>query len=296
MAPSSILKDEKKQQDSARGKSDGQFSAASRELITTSNSTKTAFGVEPSNRAYRLRLARYQTMAEEVVVFIREQRLKEGEKLNLLDAGMGKGRSMRYIDGAGVSEHIAFFGFDKNTERLASAYGRERWILKQCDVEVSGVPFDTAMFDIVICEQVLEHLANPGPVVEEMARVLRPGGLLIVGTPVFPPGLALVRRYVVPLFRRLVRQNGGHVQVFTYWSLRRLIGKNGRFSVRQTKGVRIASGGLLSLLEDYYWWYMLNRILGRLMPWLCPEIQVVARRQAATALHYCDPQTWESQP
>jgi len=291
MTHGSILESEVQLQVSARGKYDGQSSAASREPITSLNSTKTAFGVEPATRTYRLRLARYQTMAEEVVAFMREQRLKKDAKLNLLDIGSGKGRSMRYIEGFGVSGLITFFGIDKNLETLAGVYRSERWILKHCDVEARGIPFDTAMFDIVICEQVLEHLTNPGWVVEEIARVLRPGGLLIVGTPTYVPGLVLVRRYVVPLFRRLVRRNGNHLQVFTYWSLRELIGENGHFSVRRTKGVRIASGGPFSLLEDYYWWYKLNRILGRLMPWLCPEIQVVARRQAATVLRYCDPQT-----
>jgi len=41
------------------------------------------------------------------------------------------------------------------------------------------IPFEDNWFDIVVSNQVFEHVANPKPVLEEIHRVLKPGGALI---------------------------------------------------------------------------------------------------------------------
>ena len=46
-----------------------------------------------------------------------------------------------------------------------------------------GIPFDDASMDLVVFIEVLEHLKNPWRAVEEMRRVLRPGGHLLLTTP-----------------------------------------------------------------------------------------------------------------
>ena len=45
------------------------------------------------------------------------------------------------------------------------------------------LPFDTASFDVVTMLAVLEHLDHPKQIVTEIARVLRPGGRLILTVP-----------------------------------------------------------------------------------------------------------------
>jgi SAM-dependent methyltransferase len=42
-------------------------------------------------------------------------------------------------------------------------------------------------FDLVLCTQVLEHVQNPGRVVDECHRVLKPGGILIATAPAIYP-------------------------------------------------------------------------------------------------------------
>jgi SAM-dependent methyltransferase len=42
-------------------------------------------------------------------------------------------------------------------------------------------------FDLVLCTQVLEHVQNPGRVVDECYRVLKPGGILIATAPSMYP-------------------------------------------------------------------------------------------------------------
>lgn len=40
------------------------------------------------------------------------------------------------------------------------------------------LPLETASFDIVMCDNVVDHAENPRRIVEEICRVLKPGGLL----------------------------------------------------------------------------------------------------------------------
>lgn len=45
-----------------------------------------------------------------------------------------------------------------------------------------ALPYDDAAFDAVICVDVLEHVSDVGQVLNEVARVLKPGGLFLYDT------------------------------------------------------------------------------------------------------------------
>lgn len=45
------------------------------------------------------------------------------------------------------------------------------------------LPFDDAVFDAAHCERVLMHLDDPNAVLREMARVVRPGGVVVAAEP-----------------------------------------------------------------------------------------------------------------
>jgi len=51
------------------------------------------------------------------------------------------------------------------------------------------LPFPDGAFDKVICAEVLEHLADDSSAMAELARVLRPGGLLAISVPRYGPEL-----------------------------------------------------------------------------------------------------------
>ena len=52
---------------------------------------------------------------------------------------------------------------------------------------VLGLPFRDSSFDAVVCMSVLEHLRDLDRAITELARVLRPGGKLILGFPAKNP-------------------------------------------------------------------------------------------------------------
>jgi SAM-dependent methyltransferase len=58
------------------------------------------------------------------------------------------------------------------------------------DLNVFPYPFEDSSFDHVIMQDVLEHVREPVRVVEELHRILRPGGRLRLRTPHFSSALA----------------------------------------------------------------------------------------------------------
>src|SRR5688572_29924613 len=113
--------------------------------------SKMAFGVEPAERKFRLRLARYQGLAEAIAEYVRSTPPAPRERLQLLDIGVGNGRTFRYCEAAGVSDQIAFYGLDNSPRRLSSVYGGDRWKLSLADVQ-EPLPFPAGRFDLVVCE------------------------------------------------------------------------------------------------------------------------------------------------
>jgi len=48
---------------------------------------------------------------------------------------------------------------------------------------ITDIPAEDASYDLVLCSEVLEHTVDPGRAIEELARILNPGGRLILTTP-----------------------------------------------------------------------------------------------------------------
>lgn len=232
-----------------------------------------AFGVEPSDRAYRLRLARYPALADEVATLAR----RSAGTLRVLDVGCGRGRTLRYLEPTGVADRVALFGIDLDPRLPGRLHGFERWRAALADAS-RGLPFRDGSFDAVICEQVLEHMDDPQALFAECARVLRPGGTLLAGVPTFPPGLAALRG-AMGHGRDDAKHGHGHVQAFSAPSFRRAIERSGAFRVTSLRGFRSASGGLLAPLEDHRWWWRWNLWWGARCTWLCAEVQAVAARR-----------------
>jgi SAM-dependent methyltransferase len=86
--------------------------------------------------------------------------------------------------GSGAHGLIFFFGTRDGVgvDPLADHYKAlfPAWQGRARTIAVGGetLPFDDASFDIVLSDNVVDHAEGPAKIVAEMARVLRPGGLL----------------------------------------------------------------------------------------------------------------------
>lgn len=240
-----------------------------------------AFGVQPARAPYRLRQARYHGMADDVSRFLQEH---PEQTIRLLDVGVHSGVSRRFLEVRPGAERIEFHGVDVFPKGREFVYKHHDWRLHFADLEFGLPNLPTGSFDVVLCEQVLEHLYNVDFALEELARVLRPGGLLLVGVPIFPPGLAPLRRTLIPWFdRRLGRAPRSHVQAWSLSEFRTQVERVTGLPVAAARGYRFVSGGPLRPLEHLRGWWLLNRALGARLPGLCTEVQLLLRKPRCIA-------------
>jgi ubiquinone/menaquinone biosynthesis C-methylase UbiE len=240
-----------------------------------------AFGVEPGLPPYRLRQARYQALAEDVSKLAMDHFWQNRRPLDLLDVGVGDGVSMRYLEVHSGAQHIRYHGVDMFPKGRQRVYKSDQWQLEHANLEEGMPHIPSDNYDLVICEQVLEHLTQCRRGLDELVRVLRPGGTLVLGVPIFVHGLHTVRNEL--LSRQLIKPRG-HVQSFSKRSFVQMLEDTGQLDVQQVRGFRIVSGGVLRPLEFCRWWWKLNRWIGAVVPSLCIEIQVCARKKAAAAI------------
>lgn len=238
-----------------------------------------AFGVDPQRQErYSLRQARYYALAEDVGRWI-DEASRAGQTLKLLDVGVHNGVSLRYIEQHDELGTLEYHGVDLKLRD--DVYRPEVWRSLTADDLMLGLPkIPDETFDIVICEQVLEHLPEVETALAALARVTKPGGRLILGVPIFTPPCAPIRKYVVPLWDKLVgrKQPRGHLQAFTRNSFVQAVEEHAEVVVESTRGFRVLTGGWLRPLENHRWWWQLQTTFGRLFPGLCVEVQVVAQK------------------
>ena len=239
-----------------------------------------AFGVEPGYPPFSLRQSRYHALAEEVASFVNARPRNRQEPVRLLDVGVYDGVSRRYIEVHPGTAAIQFHGVDLFPHGGSIVYKRESWSLCRVDLEDGMASFESDRFDVVICEQVLEHLLDFEPLLRDLGRVVAPGGLLIVGVPIFPHGLHWVRKSIVPRLDRAfrIKKTRGHVQAFSLRTFLLAFHQHCGLDVIKIRGFRIASEGVLAPFEHFRAWWMLNRRIGEWAPSLCTEIQVVATK------------------
>lgn len=93
-------------------------------------------------------------------------------RARVLDAGAGEGR------------HKAHFGGQRYTG-VDLAVGDERWNYGGIDVlgDLTALPFPAGIFDAALNVVTLEHVKDPANAVAELARVLAPGGRLLLIAP-----------------------------------------------------------------------------------------------------------------
>ncbi|MCS7007085.1 MAG: class I SAM-dependent methyltransferase [Gaiellaceae bacterium] len=99
-----------------------------------------------------------------------------GEGKRVLDLGCRSGALTRHLL-AGNS--VVGVDVDRAARAKARALGIEA---VEADVE-APLPFADRSFDAVVCGELLEHLRFPDELVNEIRRVLRPGGILVGSVP-----------------------------------------------------------------------------------------------------------------
>lgn len=192
----------------------------------------------------------------------------------MLDVGCWDGvKTADYGRSLGV-EPADVYGVDCFEHILAEA--RARINASRIDLEAQPLPYEDGFFDVVICNQVFEHLKQIFGPMNEIHRVLAPGGVLIFSV----PNLAsLHNRILLGLGRQptSIRVMGPHVRGFTREAVKGFLQFSGLFSIEKEVGV-----GLYPLPMS------LARPFGRALPSLSHTVIFLARKHPRDGK-----QTWD---
>jgi SAM-dependent methyltransferase len=193
-------------------------------------------------------------------------------KCTVVDLGCGQGVTKRFVP---FQEGMPWIGLDRNIDhpRLHTAGYQE---LHACDFD-DPLPLPDASADVVIALHVFEHLRRPEFTIQQVQRILRPGGVFLAGSPVSPK---IVARLQERRFRRELatgcRRPTAHRHAF--WPQRWV-------DLTQEAGLRVealnGSHFLRStgfILENCRWWIRLNQLWGALFPSLGSEVYLQARK------------------
>jgi SAM-dependent methyltransferase len=106
--------------------------------------------------------------------------------------------------------------------------------------DATAMPFPDASFDIVIAAEVMEHIPADQAAMNEVARVLRPGGIAAVTVPAWLP-----ERICWLLSDDYHNTPGGHVRIFTRPELETKLAR---------AGLTVGGHHHAHALHSPYWW------------------------------------------
>jgi SAM-dependent methyltransferase len=98
----------------------------------------------------------------------------------IVDVGCGDGSATSLVSNLDAGNTV--IGVDWSATALARARARGLLVV-QGGVDTSGLPLPDGCADVVIMSELIEHLVDTDTAVDEVRRVLRPGGVLLLSTP-----------------------------------------------------------------------------------------------------------------
>jgi SAM-dependent methyltransferase len=105
-----------------------------------------------------------------------------GPETRLLECGCGQGHVLRHLVAAGRLAERNVYAVDQSLKAVEFLRAR----LPAANVAVmdlNRIAYPDASFDVVLLMETIEHLEDPRPVLEGIARLLRPGGWLYLSFP-----------------------------------------------------------------------------------------------------------------
>ncbi len=138
----------------------------------------------------------------------------------LLEAGCGGGLFSSELQAEG--RNIACGDVSAAAARFAHAQGVRKTLAFDAG---RGWPFREASVDAVVMLDVLEHIKNDGACLEEVRRVLQPGGVAVVTVPAYPWLFSAwdaynehFRRYTAKSLMKTAQEAGFDIERCSYWN------------------------------------------------------------------------------
>lgn len=101
---------------------------------------------------------------------------------SILDLGCGNGNVIALLQ-SNLTASVRYYGLDISANMIEEA---KRRLGEQVSLQVGDVlhlPYEDQKFDLIICNASFHHYLNPQKAVNEMKRVLKKDGIIILGDP-----------------------------------------------------------------------------------------------------------------
>ncbi|HST03276.1 MAG TPA: class I SAM-dependent methyltransferase [Chloroflexia bacterium] len=171
---------------------------------------------------------------------------------HVLEVGCGGGATTRAMVKARPDLVIHACDLSRTAIRTAQASGGD---VPFVVASINDLPYHDASFDAVVFYDVLEHIPDADRSLDEVYRVLRPGGLLAANVPAEgQPGTFEWLRWKLGWRDDLKAYAKGHVQRFTYRGLRAMLRRHGLRPVRWQYSFHI-----LGQVWDFWYYYAQER-------------------------------------
>lgn len=115
-------------------------------------------------------------LAEHLVRYRLAAHLARGR--SVLDVACGEGYGSAMLQAAGARSVV---GIDLDS--AAVAHARRRHGVDAREGDIAMLPFDDDTFELAVSFETIEHVADPQRALDELRRVLAPGGVLVASTP-----------------------------------------------------------------------------------------------------------------
>lgn len=159
-----------------------------------------------------------------VTIDFHELKLKPGSLV--LDAGCGSGRHLRAL---AKLPDLKIFGIDRNEADVKEAIQGLKTMPDALShdfhvacADINNLPFYDAVFDCVICSEVLEHIPEHEKALAELVRVLKPKGDLVVSVPRY-----FSERICWLISSAYYHEEGGHIRIYKKKKLQTMLSKQG---------------------------------------------------------------------
>jgi ubiquinone/menaquinone biosynthesis C-methylase UbiE len=136
--------------------------------------------------------------------FIECRRILNSHKIQkVLDLGCGEGGSQVYFKS--LKSEINWIGLDIDSSPEVNA--RKRVDENFISYDGVHIPLDNNSIDMIICNQVLEHVRQPEELLKDVSRVVKPGGYFIGSVSYMEPFHSYSLRNFTPYGLKVIIEN-----------------------------------------------------------------------------------------
>ena len=140
------------------------------------------------------------------------------ENMNFLDIGCGTGWAIGQAAGV-INDKGEFYGVDISSKMIAKAKenftGKNNFHFIEANSE--SIPLDDNFFDVIICTNSFHHYLHPDKAMNEISRLLKPGGKIYIVDPTADSLFIKVIDKVIKLLE------AAHVKMYSTKEFRELI-------------------------------------------------------------------------